>query len=540
MIPIPPLLISSLTTDGVDPKTCEPASTPSKLWRFQDEYVLGTRLEVLVCTQSAVLAREAANAARQEIDRLDAVFNHRRGDSELSKLNHSGDANSSNDMFAVVQLAETWRRITRGAFDGRMGALLQLWQQDAEPQPRLIQAAIAAFRDGLVILDPVGFAIRLSSAIVLSLDAVAKGYIVDAALNAARRASPTIEGLAVGIGGDIRCWGKSPEPCGWRIGIPDPVIPAENAPLVDAIAIQNAAVATSGRGPRDFMCNPFEAASRRYRSTTISPVTGYPVRDVISASVVASHAADADALATACMVQPPEESIALVDRLDGVAARIVDARGIVHRSSAWSALQLAATTSATSTTAKSKQASPSQAGSTAGNAEQNQEVVLPAELRWPFDWELGVVYQAPEPKDERSFDFRTPYMVIWITDEQNRSVRTLFMVGTDSQWQRDNFIWWGIHRERATRLVELRSQATTLSGRYPIYWAGHDDNWKPVPLGKYILHLETSQERGKHHYRTMTIDIGRERFKMEMPSLPESGGISIAYGHYNDRFKPEY
>ena len=505
-IGVPQLSIAEAVDSGP-----QKAETTSRLHRFCDECVLGTRLEVLVHAQSGALAQGAASAARREIERLNQVFNHRRDDSEISRLNKARRLHVSADLFAVVQVGELWRQITRGAFDGRMGALLRLWTDRSTPHPRDIEQALAGLRDARITLDPVERSIELSSAVELSLDAIAKGHIVDAALNAARRAAPTIDGLAISIGGDIRCWGKSPDSRGWRVGIPDSKNPAENAPLVDAVRLQNAAIATSGRGPRDCIGNGF-------RSTTISPFTGRPVRDVISATVVASHTADADAIATACLVHDPKRSIALANALDGVATRITDAGGHVHESSRWPSMRLAA---APTPNAKTPNA----------NAPS-----LPPELRWPNDWELGMTYLAPERQQERNADFRTPYMVLWITDMQNRPVRTVLMVGTDAEWQRDNFVWWGSHRERAPQLVDLRSQATALSGRYPMYWPGVDDDWKPVPLGKYILHLETSQERGKHSYRSMPIELGRERFKTELPNLTDAGGLQIRYGHYNDRF----
>jgi thiamine biosynthesis lipoprotein len=499
-------------------------STRPRVWRFDDEYVLGTRLTVLVNARSVVLARAATNAVRNEINRLNRVFNWRRGDSELSALNRSGTAVASSDLFAVVQLAETWRRITCGAFDGRMGALLSHWALAATPSQNAIEHAFAALRASKVMLEPVTRRIELSPAVSLSLDAIAKGYIVDAALNAARRTVPEIEGLAINIGGDIRCWGESPNGCGWRIGIPDPIHPADNAPLVDAVSLTNAAIATSGRGPRDYTSN-------RHRSTTISPLTGQPVCEVISASVVASHSADADAIATACLVLPPHKSIALVDKL-GVAARITDAHGRVHLSSAWPTIQLAA---ASSKKSEAKKGESTRSEATKANASATSK--LPPELRWPADWEIGINYVAPErQEDERERDFRTPYMVVWITNDQNEPVATPVMVGRDPEWQRDNFIWWTSYDERAKQIVELRSQATALSGRYRIFWGGIDENWQPLPIGKYVLHLETSQERGKHSYRSVPLEIGRERFKKSLPSLPESGGIEITYGHYNDRF----
>jgi thiamine biosynthesis lipoprotein len=504
-------------------------SMQSRVWRFDDEYVLGTRLTVLVSARSVVLARAATNAARREIDRLNLVFNWRRNDSELSALNRSGTAVASSDLFAVIQLAETWRHIAHGAFDGRMGALLSHWASAVTPSRNAIELALTALRTSKVMLEPVTRRIELSPAISLSLDAIAKGYIVDAALNVARRTVPDIEGLAINIGGDIRCWGESPTGRGWRIGIPDPTNPADNAPVVDAVSLRNVAIATSGRGPRDYTGNG-------HRSTTISPLTGQPVREVISASVVASHSADADAIATACLVLSPHQSIALVDKF-GAAARITDARGQVHISTAWPTMQLAATTSKKAELKKAEPKNGESEKPAAIKANASATHKLPPELRWPADWEIGINYIAPERQEnERERDFRTPYMVVWITNEQNKPVATPVMVGRDPEWQRDNFIWWGSYEERAKQVVELRSQATALSGRYRIFWGGIDENWQPLPIGKYVLHLETSQERGKHSYRSVTLEIGRERFKKSLPSLPESGSIEITYGHYNDRF----
>ena len=167
----------------------------SRIWRFDDEYVLGTRLKVLVNARSAVLARAASNVARLEIDRLNRVFNWRCSDSEISELNRSGTAVASTDLFAVTQLAETWRHITDGAFDGRMGALLSHWASATTPSLAAIEYSFAALRASKVTLEPVTRRIELSTAVSLSLDAIAKGYIIDAALNAARRAVPEIEGL---------------------------------------------------------------------------------------------------------------------------------------------------------------------------------------------------------------------------------------------------------------------------------------------------------------------------------------------------------
>lgn len=513
-----------------------PGSTlgESRLWRFHDSQALGTRLNILVNTHAGALANQAALAVRREIDRLDRVFNWRRADSELSRLNETRRMTVSRDLFAVIELSELWRRATNGAFDGRMGALLKLWSHRDDPDTQQIDRALTELRASDVFIGREQHRVELSSGIVLSLDAIAKAYIVDAALNAARRAVPSIVGLAVDIGGDIRCWGKGSRDEDWCVGISDPVRPADNASLVDAVSLENAAIATSGRGPRD-------RVHGFHRSTTISPLTGRPVRDVISTSVVATHSADADAIATALMVMPIDDSIELVERMEGVAARITDANEQVHHSSAWRRIQLAAAEPKKSSAqkAQTKKATPNKTTATPERTPEGKSMLSEAQ-RWPADWEIGINYVAPEKKEnERAADFRTPYMVIWITDEDNRPVSTPVMVGQDPRWQKDNFVWWMSQGERATALVDLRSQATALSGRYRIFWGGLDENWQPLPLGKYVLHLETSQERGKHSHRSIELDLGRERFKKTLPNLPESGGLEITYGHYNDRFKDE-
>jgi FAD:protein FMN transferase len=492
------------------------SSTSSRIWQFHDEHVLGTRLEILANSGSAVVAAEAASVARSEIHRLDRVFNHRRGDSEVSALNRIRHGRVSPDLFAVVQASEVWRAITRGAFDARMGELLSLWATAAQPNSAAIARVLTALRSSTINIDPMKMTIGLSSGAVLSLDAVAKGYIVDAALNAARRAVPALHGLAISVGGDLRCWGVGANSQGWCVGIPETITPAMNAPLVDSLVLHNAAIATSGRGPRDCLGNYL-------RSSTISPLTGQPIRDIVSASVVASHAMDADAIATACMVLSPQRSLEIVHQLEGVAARITDAQGQVHTSADWPMLQLAA-------------AAPEQ-HIAQSNGQRSKKNSLPANSKWPTEWVLSIDYTAPPRQAKRNSDFRSPYMAMWITDANNKPVRTVLMVGREPDWQRDNFVWWSTNRARPVKLVEMRSLPTSISGRYGVYWTGVDDDSNPVPMGKYTLHLETSQERGKHDYRSMTLELGRDGFRTELPKVEGSGGIEVYYGHPNERFK---
>ena len=74
---------------------------------------------------------------------------------------------------------------------------------------------------------------------------------------------------------------------------------------------------------------------------------------------------------------------------------------------------------------------------------------------------------------------------------------------------------------------------TTGLGVYNVFWDGVDDFGKAVPAGRYMLHVETSRERGKHTYRNMTLDFTRpEKFKLALPSTEEGGGLGVSFDHY--------
>jgi len=242
-------------------------------------------------------------------------------------------------------------------------------------------------------------------------------------------------------------------------------------------------------------------------SATLDPGTGRAVAGNISATVLAANALDADALATALLVTPPERGLQLAERTPGAEARITAQGGVVHATSGWK-------TVATEPARLVRVAEPQ----------------APTPAKWNADWVVEVVYSAPNRQENRSPDFRSPYMAMWITDKNNRPIRTMLLVGTDPKWQKDNYVWWNLYRGKAETLIDLRASATALSGRYPLYWPGYDDNWKFVSQGEYVLHIETSQEHGKHTYRTMPLKLGKDGYTAGLPSTKEGGGLQIIYG----------
>lgn len=461
-------------------------------WRFHDEAVLGTRLGLIISAEHGEQALVAARAVRAEIDRLNRVFNSRMTGSELVALNGAREWRASDELFEVIAAAERWRVETGGAFSARLGQVIELWRGGGEAREaaRLAKAADQA----RVEMDAASRMIARPEAVRFALDGFAKGWIVDAALKAALRAEG-VRAALVDIGGDVACGGEAPED-GWAVGVADPMLPFDNAPLVASVALRGGGIATSGQGPRD------RVVDGKRLSPTLSPRTGMPVTGVVSASVTARSAAEADALATAAMVLPVDRAREVMER-HGAGARLTAPDGTVATLGVWQGV------------------------------ERPKPVQVRAPGMWPQGWQALATFTAPRRQLIRDPDFRSPYMAMWITDQNNKPVRTLILIGKRAEWQKDNYIWWQQNRDATGRLLATRSMSTSGSGVYNVFWDGVDDAGKPVAATTYVLHVETSRERGKHTYRRLTLDFSdAKRFAQDLAATEEGGGLKVTYDHY--------
>jgi thiamine biosynthesis lipoprotein len=405
------------------------AQTPAPVWRLHQSHVLGASLDLTVVAADPVMALAAARAARAEIDRLDAVLSRWRPDSLLSQ------GARSDELDLVLAAAGRWREQTGGAFDVRRGG-------------------------------------------TLDLDGMAKGHVIDRALEAARR-TPGVEGLMIDIGGDLRVWGRAPSADGWRVGVADPGRLQDNAEPAEVLRLVQGALAFSGPGLR----GPHVLG--RDSAPSLS-----------SAAVLAPTAADADALSTALCAMPPADGVALVDRLNGFEALVVDAEGHRHASAGWAAL-----------------AKPSL-------------ILAQAPSAWPTDFRLTIDYEIPLHGGRA----QPPYVVVWITDAAGAPVRTLAAMGTDARFIDENFIWWRRVGRTMGRGLDAVAKPTRRPGRYSLVWDGRDDRGQPAPQGRYTVHLEASREHGGHSYQTLEVNLGAQPADTESAAADELGPAAVHYG----------
>lgn len=231
--------------------------------------------------------------------------------STISKLNR-GDSIEIDTIFkSVFQLSQLVHEKSSGLFDPGIAPLLEVWGFDYS-KPKQMNAQTV---DSLLAFSSLSFfelddnlLRKKDSRAKLSFNAVAQGYSVD--LMAAVVEENGIENYYVELGGEVKVRGRNFEGEWWRIGIDKPSGLNLERKLSAIVSLQNQAMVTSGNY-RKFV----EIEGQKY-SHSVNPKTGYPVaHHLLSATVIAKNAGEADAYATACMVMGLEKAEAFIESL---------------------------------------------------------------------------------------------------------------------------------------------------------------------------------------------------------------------------------
>ncbi len=284
--------------------------------------MMGTLVQVTAVADSPAAARRAIQAAFEVFENVQRTMNDRDPNSELSQINRTAFGQKvevSPDLFAVLCAARQYSQLTNGAFDSTVGPLVALWRRmektGIEPTPEEIEQARRRVGYEKVMLNPTQQTVRFEAeGMQLDLGGIAKGYAVDAAIGAMKELG--IRGGMVDVGGNIRCFGTPPPPAKhWTIGLQNPRAEALSA----KIRLDELAVATSG-DYRRFV----EKDGKRF-SHILNPATGESAAELISVTILAPSALEADALSTAVSVLGREKGLALIESLPEAEAIVIAA-----------------------------------------------------------------------------------------------------------------------------------------------------------------------------------------------------------------------
>lgn len=246
-------------------------------------------------------------------------------DSDISRLN-SRPAHSfvqvSDDFIQVMKTAKELYTVTRGAWDGTVGPLVNLWGFGTRENKRQIPLA----DDIRKTMESVGFnrigivkehyLSKQDAEVFLDLGSIAKGFGVDQVAKLIE--DNGIHDFIVEIGGEIYAAGLRKDGQEWRVGVNTPQKDAPADQVYKVVHLRDKAMATSG-DYRNFL----EMDGKIY-SHVIDPKTGYPVSNhVVSVSVIADSCTYADGLATAVMVMGKTQGLKLVNSLNNVECLII-------------------------------------------------------------------------------------------------------------------------------------------------------------------------------------------------------------------------
>jgi len=277
---------------------------------------MACEFEVLLNAGQYPQGPEAALAALDLVDELEAQLTVYRDDSEVSQINRSADLREVEiepRLFTLFSLAVRMHRETAGAYDITSGPLSKTWgfYRREGRIPADAELVVARERVGLqhVELNSQRSTIRFrKSGMEINLGSIGKGYALDRIAELFE--SKGIENFLL-HGGNSSVLGRGASVDGWWIGLRHPLVPERR---IGEILLRDRALGTSGSGTQFFTHE-----GRRY-GHILDPRTGWPAEGMLSVTVAAATGAEADALATAFYVLGVDAALDYCRQHPGIAA----------------------------------------------------------------------------------------------------------------------------------------------------------------------------------------------------------------------------
>jgi thiamine biosynthesis lipoprotein len=264
-------------------------------------------------------ALEVFDLVEQLEDQLTVYREH----SEVSRLNRRAADEAvvvEPRLFRLLKLAVEIHDATEGAFDITAGPLTKVWgfyrRAGRIPTDEELREARECVGSRWLELDSEAQTVRfLKPGVEINLGAIGKGYALDRCaewfLAAGIENYVLHGGMSSVLARGNRAGAKQP---GWTVGV---VHPQRLEKRLAEIYVHDRALGTSGAGTQFF-----HHQGKRY-GHILDPRTGWPAEGVLSATVLAPTAAEADALATAFYVLGAEKAVAFCETRPGVAALLV-------------------------------------------------------------------------------------------------------------------------------------------------------------------------------------------------------------------------
>jgi FAD:protein FMN transferase len=291
---ISPKLKQSVLVLFLLPATAGFPATPEMLRLESSVDAMGSTYTLAIYGTDRVRMEAAAEAAFDEVRRLDDLLSNYKPASEWSVVNREAAAHPvtvSRELFDLLSACLEYSRQSEGAFDITVGPLMKVWgfYKGSGHLPHRAEVAAGMTKVGYrhIHLDPAKLTVRFDQpGVEMDPGGIGKGYAVDRMIQVLRGNGIQI-GLVSGSYSSIYGMGAPPtEPRGWQIKIRDP---KDQRKTVETVYLRDMSLSTSG-GYEKF----FRAEGKVY-CHIMDPRTGYPAQGMLSVSVVAPRTLDSEA-----------------------------------------------------------------------------------------------------------------------------------------------------------------------------------------------------------------------------------------------------
>ncbi len=276
---------------------------------------MGTFVTITVYNENKEAAEKAIAKAFKEIERIEGILSNYKNVSEVYLLNKNGEIDgASNELVYVLGKSLRYGDLSRGAFDITVQPILDLYTKSFQelkrpPTEEEIKETLKSVGYENIFIKNKHIEFTKPN-MKITLGGIAKGYIIDKAIDVLEKQG--VEHALVNAGGDMRAIGNKGKE-NWQIALQNP---RNRQEFITTVLLNNKAVATSGDYERYFNEN-------KTFHHIVDPRTGYSATELISVTIVADKAIDADALATAVFVLGKEEGLKLIESLKDIEALII-------------------------------------------------------------------------------------------------------------------------------------------------------------------------------------------------------------------------
>lgn len=286
-------------------------NTVADVHRFA-HHAMATTFEIIVQHENKVYARQAADAAFDELDRIEHELSRYVENGDVARINNLPAGQTlllGLDTFECLRISAMVHAQTGGAFDVTVGLLVDCWRdKDKKPRtPSPEELAFAREHTGMSLLDldESRYTVQLAaSPIRVDLGGIGKGYGVDRM--AAMLRDWSIERALIHGGFSSVLALEAPQGiAGWPVTLSDP---RDRSRTLARLNLRDVAVSGSG----------LEKGTH-----IIDPRIGRPIEGKIAAWSIAPDAATGDALSTAFMVMAVEEVHDYCARHTGIAGLLI-------------------------------------------------------------------------------------------------------------------------------------------------------------------------------------------------------------------------